>query len=86
MAIGLLYKLHDMVKCVCYMSFGSNGSFMIGTALMGSHYRTNIISGVGHPKSDSVVLQVLCTVVYNGQATGIVLQVPQDSNNPAEKG
>ena len=71
---------------VCYIGFGSNGSFVIATALMGSHYRTNIISGVGHPKSNSVVLLVLCLVAYNGQATSIVLQVPWDSNNPAENG
>jgi hypothetical protein len=64
-AIGLLYKLDDMVKCVCYMGFVSNGCFMASTALTGGHYRTNIISGVGRLRSNSVVLLVLCTVVYN---------------------
>jgi hypothetical protein len=52
MAIGLLYILDDMVKCVCYMSFGSNGNFIVGAALTGSYYRTYIINGVGHPKLD----------------------------------
>jgi hypothetical protein len=35
---------------------------VIGAALMGSHYRTNIISSVGHPKSDLVMPLVLYTV------------------------
>jgi hypothetical protein len=65
-----------MVKCVCYMGLGSNGCFMISITLMGGQYRMNIISGVGHPRSNSVVPLVLCTVACNGQGTGIVLQVP----------
>jgi hypothetical protein len=40
------------------------------------HYRVDIISDVGHPKSDSVVLLVLCTITCNGWGTIIVLQVP----------
>jgi hypothetical protein len=51
---------------------------------MKGHYRTDIISGVGHPRSDSVVLLVLCMVVYNGYGTDIVLQVPRDSINLVE--
>jgi hypothetical protein len=51
---------------------------------MEGHYRTNIINGVGHPRSDSVVHPVLCTVVYNGCGTDIVLQVPRDSTNLIE--
>ena len=58
---------------VCYMSFESSGCFVAGTALMGGHYRTNIISSVGHLRSDSVVSLVLCTVVCNGWGTGIVV-------------
>ena len=43
--------------------FGSNG-FVTKTQLfpMDSHYRTNVISGVGHPRLDSVVSLVLRTV------------------------
>jgi hypothetical protein len=35
----------------------------------------NIISGVGHPRSDLVVSLVLCMVACNIWGTGIVLQV-----------
>jgi hypothetical protein len=34
----------------------------------------NIISGVGHSRSDSVVLLVFCIIAYNGWGTKIVLQ------------
>jgi hypothetical protein len=62
MAIGLLYGLTFMVKCMC-VGFGSNG-FVTKTQpfLMDGHYRTNNISSVGHPRSDSVVPLVLYTV------------------------
>ena len=56
MAMGILYRLDYMVKYVCYMGFGSNGCFMVGIALTGGHYRTYIISGLGHPRLDSAVL------------------------------
>ena len=79
MAMSLLYKLNDMVKCVCYMGIGPNGCFVTGIALMGGHYRIYIISGVAHPRSNSVVLLVLWTVSCNGWGTSIVLQVPRDS-------
>jgi hypothetical protein len=49
------------------------------------HYRTDIINGVGYSRSDSVVLLVLCTVACNGWSTNIVLQVPRDCTNLAEK-
>jgi hypothetical protein len=58
--------------------------FVTGATLMGGHYRTVIISNVDHPRSDSVVSLVLCTVACNNWGTGIVLQVPRDSANPAE--
>jgi hypothetical protein len=83
-AIGLLYRLSDMVKCVYYMSLGFNGCFVTNTTLMGSHYKMNIISSVSHPRSDSVVSLVLGMVAYNIRGTGIVLQVPRDSANPVE--
>ena len=41
---------------------------------------------VGHPKSNLVVPLVLYTVACNGWGIDIVLQVPQDSTNPAKKG
>jgi hypothetical protein len=75
-----------MVKCVCYMGLGSNGCFMTGATLMGGYYMTNIISGMGHPRLDSVVLLVLYLVAYNIWSTSVVLQVPRDNTNPAEKG
>jgi hypothetical protein len=46
----------------------------------------NIISDMGHSRSDSVMSLVLCMVVCNGWGTSIVLQVPMDSANPVEKG
>jgi hypothetical protein len=33
MAMGLLYGLYDIVKCVCYMVLRSNGYFMAGVDL-----------------------------------------------------
>jgi hypothetical protein len=60
--------------------------FAAGATLTGSHYKMDIISGVGHLRSDSVVPPVLCTVVCNGWGTNIVLQVPWDSANLPEKG
>jgi hypothetical protein len=75
--MGLLYMLTLWSNvCVCYIGLGSNSCFMADAALIGSHYMTNIISGVGHPRLDSVVPLVLCTVVYNIRGIGVVLQVP----------
>jgi hypothetical protein len=59
--------------------------FVVDATLKGGHYRMNIISGVGHPWSDSVMPLVLCTVAYNGWGIDIVLQVPRHNANPAEK-
>jgi hypothetical protein len=59
-------------------------SFVAGAALTSGHYRTEIISGMGHLRLDSVMSLVLCIIAYNGWGTGIVLQVPWDSTNPAE--
>jgi hypothetical protein len=86
MTMGLLYKLDNMVKCVCYMSLGSNGLFVTNAALKGSHYRMDIISNVGHRRLDSVGPLVLCMLMCNGWGIGIILQVPQDSTSPIEKG
>ena len=59
---------------------------MASAALTSGHYRTGIISDVGHTRSDSVVLLMLCMVTYNIRGTGAVLQVFQYSVNPARKG
>jgi hypothetical protein len=59
----------------------SNGCFMISATLTGSDYRVDIISGIGYPRSDLVVLLVLCMVAYNIWMIGVVLQVPQDGTN-----
>jgi hypothetical protein len=64
-AMGLLYRLYNMVKYVCYMGLESNGCFMAGTVLMDGHYKTDIISCVSHPRSNSVVLLVLVTQIFN---------------------
>ena len=71
--------------CVLYAGFGYNG-FMTKAQPINGHYKTNIINGVGHPRSDSVMPLELCTVVCNSWSTGIILQVPRDSTNPAENG
>jgi hypothetical protein len=68
------------------MGLGSNGCFMAGTALTGCHYRTNIINGVGHPRSDLVVSLMLYTVAYNIRSTSVVLQVPRNNANPVGNG
>jgi hypothetical protein len=52
---------------------------MASAALTDGHYRMNIISSVGHPRLDSVIPLMLCTVAYKIRDTGVVLQVPQDS-------
>ena len=83
---GLTIYVNFMVKCVCYMGLGSNGYFVIGVALTGNHYKLDIISDVGHLRSDSVVPLVLCMVAYNIWGTSVVLQVPRDNANPAEDG
>jgi hypothetical protein len=75
-AMGLLYMLilwSNVCVCVCYMGLGSNGSFMASVALTGSHYKTDIINGVSHSRSDSVMQLVLCTVAYNIQGTSVIL-------------
>jgi hypothetical protein len=73
--------------CVLYGGFGSNGFVVkVQPFPMDDHYRTDIISSVGHLRSDLVVPLVLYMVGCNGWSTDIVLQVPQDSTNPSENG
>jgi hypothetical protein len=54
---------------------------MVSAALTGGHYKTDIIKGVGHLRSNSIMLLVLCTVAYNIQGISVVLQVLRDSVN-----
>ena len=63
--------------CVLYEPW-TQWLFAAGVALNGNHYRTNIINGVGHPRSDSIVPVVLCMVGCNDWGTDIVLQVPEN--------
>jgi hypothetical protein len=79
---GLTVHVNFMVKCVCYIGLGSNDCFMTGTALLSSHYKAYIISGVGHLRSDLVVSLMLWTVVYNIRGTGVVLQVHRVTSRP----
>jgi hypothetical protein len=53
-----------------------------GATLKGDHYKMDIISSMGQPRSDSVVPLVLCMIVCNGCGTGIALQVSWDSTIP----
>ena len=61
-----------MVKCVC-VGFGSN-DFVTKTQsfLIDGYYRTNVISGVGHLRSNSVVPLVLRTT-YCAMAGALTL-------------
>jgi hypothetical protein len=80
MVMGLLYG-----KCVLY-GLCIQWLFVVGTALMGGHYRTDIISGVGHSRSNSIVLLLICMVACIGWGIDIILQVSRDSANLIEKG
>ena len=86
MAMDLLYMLALWSNvCVLYGHW-IQWLFVANVALMSGNYRMNIINGVDHPRSDSIVPLVLCMVACNIQGTGIVLHVPWESINPAENG
>jgi hypothetical protein len=68
-ALCLLY----MLTLWSNMGLGSNSCLMVGTTLTIGHYKTDIISSVGHPRSDLVVQLVLYTVAYKIWGTGVVL-------------
>jgi hypothetical protein len=68
------------------MCLGSNGRFMADTALTSYYYRMDIISGMSHPRSDLIVLLVLCMVAYNIWGTSVILQVHRDNANPTGMG
>ena len=89
MAMGLLYVLALWSNVCIIWGFGSIG-FMTMMQLfpMVGHYRTDVISLCG---SLRIGPDCAANVTYdmfscNGWGTGIVLQVPRDSINPAEKG
>jgi hypothetical protein len=46
---------------------------MTDVALTSGHYKMDIISGMGHPKLDSIVPLVLYTVASNIRGTDAVL-------------
>jgi hypothetical protein len=58
---------------MCYMGLVSNGCFVADAALTDDHYKMDIISSVGYPRSNSVVPPVLCTVAYNIGGTSVIL-------------
>jgi hypothetical protein len=73
--MSLLYRLHIMVKCVCYTRLWiqwfrdpgaiiPNGSVIIG--------RTSLV-GVGHSRLDSIMPLMLHDMLCNGWDTDIVL-------------
>jgi hypothetical protein len=71
MAMSLLYMLEFYGQmCELYGPW-IQWLFVAGAALMGGHYRIDIISGVGHPRLDSVIPLVLYTIAYNGWGIGI---------------
>ena len=58
----LIIWVNFMVKCVC-VGFGYNDFVTkIQPFPMDGHYRTYVISGMGHPRSNSIVPLVLCMV------------------------
>jgi hypothetical protein len=63
---GLTIHVSFMIKCVNYMGLRSIWMFVVGAALKGGHYRMNIISSVGHLRSNLVMSLVLYMIVCNG--------------------
>jgi hypothetical protein len=55
------------------MGLRSNGCFIVNATLTGDHYKMDIISGVGHLRSDLVVPLVLYTITYNIRGIGVIL-------------
>jgi hypothetical protein len=59
----LTIRVNFMVNVCVLRGFGSNGFVTkMQPFPMDDYYRTGVISGVGHPRSDSIVLLVLRTV------------------------
>ena len=66
--MGLLYRFHTMVKCVCRVGgFGSSGFVTkVQPFPMDDHYKMDITRGVGHSRLDLVVPLVSCMIACNG--------------------
>ena len=85
---GLTIHVSFMVKCVLYEGFGFNGfvtmvqRFPMTWSQQDGHHQQCGPPEVGLSSAASAMYGMLC----NGWGTGIVLQVPQDSVNLAEKG
>jgi hypothetical protein len=66
MAMGLLYKLRIMVKCVCYTGLWIHWFHDLGVIIPNSSVtigRTSLV-GVGHSKSDLIMPLILRLVCY----------------------
>jgi hypothetical protein len=69
-----IYTLYYGQMCVLCRGFRSNGFITkVQPFPMDSYYRADIISDVGHPRSNAVMPPVLCTIAYNGWGTDIIL-------------
>ena len=82
MAMGLLYML-ALWSNVCAIWIWIQWLFVAGAALMSCHYKTDIISVVSHPRSNSVMSLVLCMVACNGRGTWYELR--QVVTNPISR-
>jgi hypothetical protein len=59
---GLTIQVNFTIKCVC-VGFGSSGFVTkMQSFPLDGHYRTNIISDVGYPRLNSIMLLMLYTV------------------------
>jgi hypothetical protein len=85
-ATGLLYRL-TLLKFYLFLCLALDSIVVLWPAhhaWMGVTV-TNIISSVGHPRSDLVRLLMMDGIVHI-QGIGVVLEVPPDSANLARKG
>ena len=90
MAMGLLYRLHIMVKCVYYTGLwihwfrDHDATIPNGTVTIG---QTSLV-GIGHSGSDPIVSLMLYTVCFRAMVGVLALYYRSlgDSINPAEKG
>jgi hypothetical protein len=63
-AMGLLYKPHIMVKCMCYTRLWIHWFHDLGATISNSSVTIGrtLLVGMGHSRSDSIVPLMLCTV------------------------
>jgi hypothetical protein len=64
--ISLLYKLHIMVKCVCYTRLWIYWFRDLDGTILNSSVtiRQTSLVGVGYSRSDSIMPLMLCTICY----------------------